>query len=85
MNAEMQGSAAESFRLKPKKYPKCGNGGEHAATVRQVIHQAIEAVRQVNAAFGAPGELGHGTRKGDALVALYRAHNQLVRIEQEVM
>jgi hypothetical protein len=33
----------------------------------------IEAIAAVKRAFGAPGDYGYGTAKGDALFALYRA------------
>lgn len=35
--------------------------------------ELIKAVDLIKAAFGAPGDYGYGTPKGDALFALYRA------------
>lgn len=35
--------------------------------------RVIEAIAAIKRAFGAPGDYGYGTAKGDALFALYRA------------
>ena len=35
-----------------------------------------DAVMQVHTAFGAPGDYGYGSPRGDALQALYRALNR---------
>lgn len=37
------------------------------------MERLLEAIEQVHQAFGAPGDWGYGTPKGDALMALYRA------------
>ena len=37
------------------------------------IEDMLDAVDQVKAAFGAPGDFGYETREGKALYALYRA------------
>ncbi|NTG07203.1 hypothetical protein [Rhizobium rhizogenes] len=43
------------------------------------VSAAIDAVHK---AFGAPGDYGYGTPKGDALIALYRSEINLDRAEE---
>jgi len=40
------------------------------------MERLLEAIEQVHQAFGAPGDWGYGTPKGDALMALYRARHE---------
>lgn len=39
--------------------------------------QTMDAIMAVHKAFGAPGDYGYGTKQGDALLALYQAHDGL--------
>lgn len=47
--------------------------------MRQDIQDAIDAVHK---AFGAPGDWGYGTPKGDALFALYRCLTVTERVAE---
>lgn len=40
------------------------------------MERLLEATEQVHKAFGAPGDWGYGTPKGDALMALYQARHE---------
>lgn len=37
------------------------------------MENLLKAIKQIKAAFGAPGDYGYGTKEGDALYNLYKA------------
>ena len=57
----------------------CGSvdDAEFIVDATRMLAQVLEEIKDLHDAFGAPGDYGYSTAKGEALFALYKSGNEI--------